>query len=283
MSLVKLACSAGDFERAFRIVEESGDAAAAYHLAKFSEGPDAMRLYSIGGMYNHAIRFALSQSSGDCDNELMEIAQKCKSPQVFECAKYFEKKGMIENACVLYMRCGQKMSGRALSICLNVLDTNPNNKEMIDLLVSLASQLKGSLTKEVARRVVDKLDLIRQHELMVEVICSSNSIDLRDCLNMCVERNVVLTDEIADKILSVEETLDGKNRESKEAMQLIALKCDEQGNHRLACKMFTKCGERKMAMKCLLKTGDTKTIVSYANLCKSRDIFTLAGNHLQKL
>ena len=271
LSLVKIACCAGDFERALEIVEESGNAAAAYYLAKFSKGPEAIRLYSLGGMYHQAIRIAITQ--GDCDMELLEIAQRCRPPQVFECAKYFERKGMHDHACALYRRCGQKP--KALSMCLSVLDTSgKDNNEMNELLVSLTGDLKGNLSNNVAHRVVNKLDQIDESALMIQVICSNfDNVDER--LGMCFERNVILTDEIVDQILIGEA--------SNEHFRLIAAKCGEQGNQRLACKIYTMMGERKLAVKCLLKDGDTKAIISYASLSKDKEIYVLVGNYLQKL
>ncbi|CAM9894799.1 unnamed protein product [Choristocarpus tenellus] len=36
-------------------------------------------------------------------------------------------------------------------------------------------------------------------------------------------------------------------------------------------------------MKCLLKSGDTKSITYYAGVSRSRDIYILAANYLQNL
>lgn len=44
-----------------------------------------------------------------------------------------------------------------------------------------------------------------------------------------------------------------------------------------------KAGDRLKALKCLLKSGDTKSIVYYAGVSRSRDIYILAANYLQNL
>ncbi|CAN0240752.1 unnamed protein product, partial [Laminaria digitata] len=47
--------------------------------------------------------------------------------------------------------------------------------------------------------------------------------------------------------------------------------------------LYTKAGDRLKALKCLLKSGDTKSIVYYAGVSRSRDIYILAANYLQNL
>jgi intraflagellar transport protein 140 len=44
-----------------------------------------------------------------------------------------------------------------------------------------------------------------------------------------------------------------------------------------------KGGEREKAMKCLLKSGDTKAICYYATVSRNRNIYILAANYLQAL
>lgn len=44
-----------------------------------------------------------------------------------------------------------------------------------------------------------------------------------------------------------------------------------------------QAGDRLKALKCLLKSGDTKSIVYYAGVSRSRDIYILAANYLQNL
>lgn len=44
-----------------------------------------------------------------------------------------------------------------------------------------------------------------------------------------------------------------------------------------------QAGDRLKALKCLLRSGDTKSIVYYAGVSRSRDIYILAANYLQNL
>lgn len=50
-----------------------------------------------------------------------------------------------------------------------------------------------------------------------------------------------------------------------------------------ACSHIPKAGDRLKALKCLLKSGDTKSIIYYAGVSRSRDIYILAANYLQNL
>jgi intraflagellar transport protein 140 len=68
-----------------------------------------------------------------------------------------------------------------------------------------------------------------------------------------------------------------------EVLRALARACKKQGSFQLACKKFTQAGEREKAMKCLLKSGDTKALVVYANVSRNRNIYILAANYLQSL
>jgi intraflagellar transport protein 140 len=57
--------------------------------------------------------------------------------------------------------------------------------------------------------------------------------------------------------------------------------CKRQGQFQLACKLFTKSGEKLKAFKCLIKLGEVDKIVYYANVAKNQQIFILAANYLQ--
>jgi len=272
LSAVKLSCSMGNFEEARLIVEESGDGAAAYFLAKFNSGKEAAKLLSMGGMTYQAIRIAMSR--GDCDEELFEIAQKCRGlPQIYDCARYFERKGMHEQACALFMRFNSHE--KALSMCLCVLEKNEENSSVMnETLISLVAHLKGKLSADVKHRIIDKLHTMGEELIMVDVICTFAIVNER--LRLIFDKNVILTEEMVEMIFK-------GGTENKEQIRMVAIKCVEQGNHRLASKLYTMIGEKKNGMKCLIKHGNINAIISFANQTKDEDIYTLAGNYLQKL
>jgi intraflagellar transport protein 140 len=54
-----------------------------------------------------------------------------------------------------------------------------------------------------------------------------------------------------------------------DTIRSLARACKKQGSFTLACKKFTQAGEREKAMKCLLKSGDTKAVCYYATVSRS--------------
>jgi intraflagellar transport protein 140 len=66
-------------------------------------------------------------------------------------------------------------------------------------------------------------------------------------------------------------------------LKAVAHVCRKQGTYKLACKMFTQAGDRINAIKSLLSTGDVQNIITYANASRSKDVYILTANHLQKL
>eukprot|EP00957_Ditylum_brightwellii_P207618 15353765-Ditylum_brightwellii.AAC.1 len=71
------------------------------------------------------------------------------------------------------------------------------------------------------------------------------------------------------------------NKIKNEKLKRIANACEKQGSFQLACKKYTQAGDRYNAMKCLLKTGDTKSIISLASVSRRKDTYVMAANYLQ--
>ena len=76
---------------------------------------------------------------------------------------------------------------------------------------------------------------------------------------------------------------DRSGEDRNEVLQALAKACKKQGSFQLACKKYTQAGQRVKAMKCLLKSGDTKNITYYATVSRIKEIYILAANYLQSL
>lgn len=75
-----------------------------------------------------------------------------------------------------------------------------------------------------------------------------------------------------------------ENEEQKhDLLPVMAEQCSEQRNFILASDLYSRCGETKMAIKCLVKTANPDSIISYANTVESKSVYGLAANSLQKL
>lgn len=51
----------------------------------------------------------------------------------------------------------------------------------------------------------------------------------------------------------------------------------------MASKLFTQAGDRVRAMKCLVKSGDTKAVIQFASISRNTETYTLAANYLQQM
>ena len=275
LKLVELHCSEGAFEEARRIVDESGNAAAAHFLAKFYSGPEAVKLYSLGGMLNRAIRTAMANG---LDAELLEISQMFNSEQASTCAQYFVQRGSYSNAIILYTKCGQWR--KALSLCMNNLeDEEHKNKETEELFITLVKDHKTMIPRDLSEQVLAQLQHMKEINLMLDVMCSTTK-DPKNCIQFCHDHNVQLTEYILKKLLSFCINEDGSENQ---ILSDIAELCCDQGNYKMACEMHRRLGENKHALKCLFKHGDVDSIIQFANDVESKSIYALAANHLQKM
>jgi intraflagellar transport protein 140 len=102
-----------------------------------------------------------------------------------------------------------------------------------------------------------------------------------EALDLCVEHNIPITEEIADR-MTIERGEEDEAARVK-LLEKIGECAFEQGDYRLATKKFTQAGSKLKAMKALLKSGDTEKIVFFANVSRERDIYVMAANYLQSL
>ena len=42
-------------------------------------------------------------------------------------------------------------------------------------------------------------------------------------------------------------------------------------------------GDRVRAIKCLVRSGDTKAVIQFASISRNQEIYTLAANYLQQM
>jgi intraflagellar transport protein 140 len=55
----------------------------------------------------------------------------------------------------------------------------------------------------------------------------------------------------------------------------------KQGNFKLGAKIYTMANEKMKGLKCLLKSGDVKAVISFATAARQTEVYVLAGNFLQ--
>ncbi|KAG5176880.1 putative intraflagellar transport protein 140 [Tribonema minus] len=276
LSLVRLACYAGDMNKAAAIVRDTGSVAAAYHLARQHEGrgewQEAVALYARSRCYNHAMRLAKSHGM---DAELMSFAMQSRPSLMVDAAQYFEDKGELDKAVQLYHKGGDV--AHALEICFKAgADGQTGMFELLRAITEELGQASGSTNPQVLVQCAQFFLEHGQAEKAVSLYISSKQ--YRQALDLCATAKVKITEEMAESITPSKDAVD-----RTQLLQELAQCCKRQGSYHLACKKYTQAGERLKAMKCLLKTGDTKSIIYYASVGRSRDMYVLAANYLQNL
>merc|ERR1719446_427831 len=107
LAIVRVLCFHKKYDRAAEVVEASGDPGAAYHLAKQYEAKEdikkAIQYYQRAQRFNHAIRLARAH---DLAGELNMMAISAPPKQMSEAAAYFESRGQMDRAVMLYQKSG---------------------------------------------------------------------------------------------------------------------------------------------------------------------------------
>jgi len=296
-SLIRIACVNGETARAKQIIEESGDASAAYFLARYLEGhneiQEAINYYAVSKCYNHAIR--LARNFG-LDGELMSFALKASEPLMIDCAQHFESKGDLEKAVQLYQKGGD--IPKALDLCFRA--GGQGRSSMFDVLQTIAGELDENTNPQTVARCAEFFMEHGQFEKAVQLFVTGKRY-IR-AIDLAVQHKVKITDEMAEGMTPPKNAKAPSGQaaslhlgESKsdmdevpgdfrvEVLRALARACKKQGSFQLACKKFTQAGDRVKAMKCLLKSGDTKNITYYATVSRNPEIYILAANYLQSL
>ncbi len=64
-------------------------------------------------------------------------------------------------------------------------------------------------------------------------------------------------------------------------LKTIAKNAKRQGNFGLASTLYMQIGEKLKAIKCLIRQGDTETIIKFTDNARSPEIYILTANYLQ--
>ena len=292
LSVVRMHCAAGDFEAAEALVRASGgDAAASFHLARQYEarvaeqgegtpqaanlGKQALRAYAAAGRPALALRLAMRFG---LDSEVMTLAMQAPPEQVGEAAAYFDARQMYDKSVLIHQRCGNL--SKALDLCFR--------GQLFDSLRLIVENLSASgaalgADAELLARCADFFLQHAQFDKAMSLFVASGR--HAQALELCLQHNIALTEELADKLTppKTDDMSAADKAARQEALLQVAQICAEQGAHHLASKKYVQAGDKLMAMKVLLRSGDTEKICFFAGVSRQRDIYILAGNYLQSL
>ncbi|XP_005349174.1 intraflagellar transport protein 140 homolog isoform X2 [Microtus ochrogaster] len=272
-SLVRIHCFQGNIQKAAEIANETGDWAASYHLARQYESQDevkqAVHFYTRAQAFNNAIR--LCKENG-LDDQLMNLALLSSPEDMIEAARYYEEKGeQMDRAVMLYHKAGH--FSKALELAFTT--------QQFAALQLIAEDLDEKSDPALLARCSDFCIEHRQFEKAVELLLAAKK--YHEALQLCLEQNMTITEEMAEKMTVSKDSKDLSEESRRELLEQIANCCMRQGNYHLATKKYTQAGNKLKAMRALLKSGDTEKIVFFAGVSRQKEIYIMAANYLQSL
>ena len=270
LNSVRIACTEGDLQHAFNLaeLERSGSA---YYLAQYLEVEGdidgALKYYTMSGMYNHALRLCKEH---ECHNLIFDIALKSNAPQMLSCGQYLFELGELLKSARLFMTGGDR--GKAIETTLQISfdDINTAQRhEYIAIVDTLDVDIPDETIEQCAKFLIQETESSKNGLGFMKRRGSS----IESIVQLCLNENATLDEEGVDLILA--------GKYEKEHAILVAETCQSQGDLNLACRAFTKAGDRISAARCLLRSGNIQKIVDYANESETRDVYILASNYLQ--
>ncbi|KAJ9573631.1 hypothetical protein L9F63_008972, partial [Diploptera punctata] len=271
-SLVRVLCFQENLVRASEIASTTGDRAACYFLARQNETmgkiSEAVHFYSRAKAYSNAIRICREQGM---EEQLWNLALLAGPREQLEAAQYFETcdKPLPDKAVLLYHKAG--MIHKALDLAFRTQQYNA----LQFIAVDLNSSSDPALVQKCARFFVEN----GQYEKAVNLLALAKQ--YVEALSLCVEHNIPVTEDLAEKLTMSKGEGDETTR--VRVLEKVAESALAQGNYHLATKKFTQAGNKVAAMKALLKSGDTEKIIFFANVSRQREIYVMGANYLQSL
>ncbi|XP_075533843.1 intraflagellar transport protein rempA isoform X2 [Dermacentor variabilis] len=271
LSLLRVHCYFGNVDKACDIANETEDRAACFHLARYLENQDnvlqAVHFFARARAFGNAIRVC---KENEMDDQLYTLALQATPKEALEAARYFEQRqDGLEKAVTLYQHGG--WASKAAELALQAGD--------LGALQQAAQELGPNADPVLVRTTADRLAATGKHDQAVLLLAASGQSEA--ALQLCVQSNVLITEELADRLTEGSATDD--KAKLRGVLVKIAECCLKQDNYHLAAKKFTQAGDKVQAMRALLKSGDTRKIVFFANVSRQREIYILAANYLQSL
>nr|XP_045238312.1 intraflagellar transport protein 140 homolog isoform X4 [Macaca fascicularis] len=272
-SLVRIHCFQGNVQKAAQIANETGNLAASYHLARQYESQEevgqAVHFYTRAQAFKNAIRLCKENS---LDDQLMNLALLSSPEDMIEAARYYEEKGMqMDRAVMLYHKAGH--FSKALELAFTT--------QQFAALQLIAEDLDETSDPALLARCSDFFIEHRQYERAVELLLAARK--YREALQLCLEQNMSITEEMAEKMTVAKDSSDLPEESRRELLEQIANCCMRQGSYHLATKKYTQAGNKLKAMRALLKSGDTEKITFFASVSRQKEIYIMAANYLQSL
>ncbi|KAG0719814.1 Intraflagellar transport protein 140 [Chionoecetes opilio] len=269
LSLVRVYCYCNNLQKAADIANETGDRAACYHLARQYENvaqvKEAIHFFTRAHAYGNAIRIC---KDNGFDDQLLNLALVAGPQEQIDAARYFSssERRQLPKAVMLYHKAG--LLSKAVDLAFK--------SGQISAVGQIAGELDETAAPALIQRCAQYFISNGQYDRAVSLLITGRQ--YFDALDLCVEHNVWVTEELAERF-----TLPKDEEARNQILEKVAECAYAQENYKLATKKFTQAGNKVKAMKCLLKSGDTERIVYFANVCRQKEIYIMAANYLQSL
>lgn len=203
---------------------------------------------------------------------------KSTASLMIECAVHFEKKGEYDKAVQLYHRGGD--IPRAMDLCFKVGETGDSAQSgvVFDMLNTIAQDLGSDSSPQMLARCAEFLVQHKQYNKAIELYVMAKK--YLQAVEMCMLNKVTINDEMVE-MLTPPDTMDPSER--KEILKDLARALKKQGSFTTASKKYTQAGDRVRAIKCLVRSGDTKAVIQFASISRNNEIYKLAANYLQQM
>lgn len=95
---------------------------------------------------------------------------------------------------------------------------------------------------------------MRCHDSVCNISLLSCSHQYHEALQLCLEQNLTITEELAEKMTVSKESQDLSEESRRELLEQIADCCMRQGNYHMATKKYTQAGNKLKVSLDSLKT-----------------------------
>ncbi|KYN32641.1 hypothetical protein ALC56_13123 [Trachymyrmex septentrionalis] len=274
LSMTRLLCYFGRENEVCELVTRTNHSAAAYHLAAHYESKNnvvqAIHFYTIARAYTNAIRLCKEH---DMLEELWPLTILAPRNSQIDVAKFYENNDQPDRAVLLYHKAG--LLHKALDVAFRT--------RQYSALQLIIMDVNADSDPALIHKCADYFMQNDQIDKAVDLLATGR--DYMAALDLIQQHNVVLSEELAEKLTIEKGSDDDAERERMRisTLEKIAEITFDQGNYHLATKKFTQAGNKLRAMKALLKSGDTEKICFFAQVSRNREIYIMAGNYLQSL
>jgi intraflagellar transport protein 140 len=150
---------------------------------------------------------------------------------------------------------------------------------LTDMIDDISTGVEEGDDPEVLKKSVHFLLQNKQFDKAVEIMINLGQHN--EALNLADQENVILKEEMAMKLLPPATTDANKKKDRIDVLMRVAKIMKKQGDFKIGAKIYTMANEKMKGMKCLLKSGEVKPVISFAQTARDTQVYILAGNFLQ--